>query len=85
MKNFKLKTRYNDIISFTWIEEEKCYLMDTSSVHYVSVHTFDEEQEIYGVDPEGLYVISVGSLLHDTGKKITRITSTEKGYKIYVY
>ena len=83
MQLYKLKGRDGVSYPCTHFEEEGYYFLDTSKAYYVTHHK-DEDGNLVGIDPEGLYVISIGHTFIDTNKKITKIEPTENGYNIHV-
>lgn len=84
------KTRYGDIVTLTYNKVEEAWIMDCSNVAYSSIIWDDNEHKVIrSVDPEGLYLIGIGtSLRHkDLGQqtiyKVEQIPGTGN-YKLFV-
>lgn len=85
--NFKEQTRYGTYVYFTYVENEHYWDIDCHECYYASLH-YDpnDNQQIVGVDPEGFYIIGIGSEIE--GTIITRIedvTSENKKLKFKAY
>lgn len=88
--NITLETRYGDIVTLTYVDAEQAWIMDCSNVAYSSIIWDDNEHKVIrSVDPEGLYLIGIGtSLRHkDLGQqtiyKVEEIPGTGN-YKLFV-
>ena len=83
MKKIELKTRYGDILPLTRIDGDDYYTLNVKNVAYVSAH-YDND-ELIGIDPEGLHIISVGSKVPTTDDTITSIRQYGSiKYRLYV-
>lgn len=81
MKRIILEGRYGLKYPCTYNKKEHCYFIDTTQANYVSVH-YDDNKNLVAIDPEGLYLISVG--VNFNNDIIERIESTKNGYNIYL-
>ena len=88
--NITLKTRYGDIVTLIYDDEEQAWTMDCSNVAYTSILWDDNEHKtIRSVDPEGLYHIGIGTVLghkemgRQTIYKVEPIAGTGN-YKFFV-
>lgn len=83
MKNLTLQGRYGLKYPCTYNKNGKYYFIDTREASYVTVHYDGKTSKtILGIDPEGLYIISVGA--HFNEGIIEKIMPTENGYNIYI-
>lgn len=82
MKNLTLQGRYGLKYPCTYNKNGKYYFIDTREASYVNVHYDYDGKTILGIDPEGLYIISVGA--HFNEGIIEKIMHTEDGYNIYI-
>lgn len=82
MKNMTLQGRYGLKYPCTYNKKNGYYFIDTREASYINVHYDKDNKTILGIDPEGLYIISVGAYLNDS--IIEKIEPTKYGYNIYV-
>lgn len=82
MKNLTLQGRYGLKYPCTYNKNGKYYFIDTREASYVNVHYDYDDKTILGIDPEGLYIISVGA--HFNEGIVEKIMHTEYGYNIYI-
>ena len=81
MERIFLYGRYGLNYPCTYNKKGNYYFIDTSQANYISVH-YDDNNNLVAIDPEGLYIISVG--VHFNEKLIKKIEPTTGGYNIYL-
>ena len=82
MRNFTLQGRWGLKYPCIYNKKKGYYFIDTREAAYVNIQYDNDNKTILGIDPEGLYVISVG--VHFNDGLIEKIEPTEGGYNIYV-
>jgi hypothetical protein len=85
---FSLTNRYGDKIHFTYLQEDRAWLVDCTEVSYTSIIWVDDTMtQIKSFDPEGLYHIGLGSVIknplndHET---VVRVEMAGDKYKLYM-
>lgn len=85
---FSLTNRYGDKIHFTYLQEERAWIVDCSEVNYTSIIWADDARtKIKSFDPEGLFHIGIGSVIKNSrneNETVSRVEMVDNNFKLYM-